>query len=89
MTIGIAPIVDHHQGQWRLHWATSLPKGRVVDAEYRVVGTGDFVPLVTGTTARGAAVDLPHGVSEEFRVRVRRPATGAASDWSPVVSAPG
>jgi hypothetical protein len=68
----------------KVAWAAAPPSGLVVDVQMRPPGSGEFGPLLDGRTDASAYVTADAGPGTyAFRARLRDPATGAASGWSP------
>jgi virginiamycin B lyase len=68
-------------------WATADgPAGMVFDAQIRLPGATTWTAWQTGATSHSHSYTAAASGSYQFRARLRRLDTGAASGWSPAVS---
>jgi uncharacterized repeat protein (TIGR01451 family) len=90
-TINVPPTVSPTKGPqgspFTITWSSAAPpSGDVFDVQVMVPG-GSFVDWMTGQTAKSATYVPAAGPGTyAFRARVRKPATGAATAYSPGVS---
>jgi hypothetical protein len=90
--ISVAPslnpgVLDPGAGGSAVRWADHLPPGVVADVEVQRPQGEPFLRWRTGLTSAATRFTPDAGIGlYRLRVRVRRPAAGAVSGWSPAVT---
>jgi hypothetical protein len=80
-------LVSNDSGRIRLHWASQAPPaGARFEIQKMAPGSTRFAHLwITTKTVRSFHKTLPAG-TYKFRSRMRNPATGVTTGWSPILT---
>ncbi len=94
-TVTVAPKVSPASGtaatSFVVTWATGtgnvVPLGWVMDVQVKTPGSAAFVPWQTAVLTKSATFVAAAGIGAyQFQARIRLPANGTASGWSPIAS---
>jgi plastocyanin len=82
-----APLSGGITSSFTITWASAVPTGYVADIQVKRPGTAIFRPFLKGTTTTKTRFTPNAGAgSYSFRARLRLPAVGSSSGWSPVAT---